>query len=71
MIHRLLTWTLLILAPVVVEGRYLESVLVGTAVGRCGQLTTKSWDEPPLLSDAQDGLRMTVVVVDWPESWTH
>jgi hypothetical protein len=46
------------------------SVSVGTAVGRCsrpsrcGWPTSTSWDEPPLLRDAQDGLGMTVVAVD-------
>jgi hypothetical protein len=50
MIHRLLTWTLLILAPEVVEGRFLASVLAGMAVGRCGRPsrcgrpTSKTWD---------------------------
>jgi hypothetical protein len=63
MIHRLLTWTLLILAPKAVEGRFLASVLASMAVGRCGQPTSKPWDEPPSLSDAQDGLGMTVVAV--------
>jgi hypothetical protein len=71
MIHHLLTWTLLILALEVVEGRFLASVLAGMAVGRCGWPTSKSWDEPPLLGDAQDALGMTVVVVDRPERWTH
>jgi hypothetical protein len=28
-------------------------------------------DAPPSLRDAQDGLGMTVVVVDRPEKWTH
>jgi hypothetical protein len=77
MIHRLLTWTLLILAPEAVEGQFLASVLVGIAVGRCGRPsrcgrpTSKPWDEPPSPSDARDGLGMTVVVVDWPKRWTH
>jgi hypothetical protein len=71
MIHRLLTWTLLILAPEAVEGRFLASVLAGMAVGRCGRPTSKPWDEPPSPRDAQDGLGMTVVVVAWPERWTH
>jgi hypothetical protein len=77
MIHRLLSWTLLILAPEAVDGRFLVSVLAGMAVGRCGwpsrcgQPTSKLRDEPPLLSDAQDGLGMTVVAVDRPEWWTH
>jgi hypothetical protein len=71
MIHRLLTWTLLILAPEKVEGRFLVSVSAGTMVGRSGRPTSKPWDEPPSLSDAQDGLGMTVVAVDRPERWTH
>jgi hypothetical protein len=77
MIHHLLTWTLLILAPEDVDGRFLESVLVGMSVGRCGRPsrcsrpTSKPYDELPSLSDAQDGLGMTVVVVDRPERWTH
>jgi hypothetical protein len=77
MIHRLLTCTLLILAPEAVEGRFLASVLVGMAVGRCsrpsrcGRPTFKSWNEPPSLGDAQDTLGMTVVAVDRPERWTH
>jgi hypothetical protein len=77
MIHRLLTWTLLILALEAVEGRFLASVLAGMAVGRWGQPsrycrpTTKPWDKPPLLGDAHDGLGMTVVAVDLPERWTH
>jgi hypothetical protein len=37
MIHRLLTWTLLILAPEAVEGRFLASVL---AVWRLGVRST-------------------------------
>jgi hypothetical protein len=50
MIHLLLTWTLLILAPEAVEGRFFASVLAGMAVGRCGQPsrcgwpTSKPWD---------------------------
>jgi hypothetical protein len=71
MIHRLLTWTLMILAPKAVEGRFLASVLVGMAVGRCGRPTSKLWNEPPSLGDAQDALGMTVVAVDRPERWTH
>jgi hypothetical protein len=77
MIHRLLTWTLLILAPEAVEGRFLASVLASMAVGRCGRPsrcgrpTSKPWDEPPSLGDAQDALGMTVVAVDRPERWTH
>jgi hypothetical protein len=77
MIHRLLTWTLLILAPEAVEGRFLVSVLVGMAAGRCGhpsrcgRPTSKLWDEPPPLGDAQDALGMTVVVIDRPERWNH
>jgi hypothetical protein len=77
MIHRLLTWTLLILAPEAVEGQFLASILAGMAVGRCDRPsrcvrpTSKSWDEPPSLSDAQDALGMTVVAVDRPERWTH
>jgi hypothetical protein len=60
-----------------VEGPFLGSVSAGMAVGRCGQPsrcgrpTSKSWDEPPSLSDAQDGLGMTVVAVDRLERWTH
>jgi hypothetical protein len=71
MIHRLLTWTLMILAPEEVEGLFLTSVLAGMAVGRCGWPTFKPWDEPPSLGDAPDALGMTVVVVDQPERWTH
>jgi hypothetical protein len=71
MIHHLLTWTLLILASEAVEGRLLESVSAGTAVGRCGRPTSKPWDEPPSPNDAQDGLGMTVVAVDPLERWTH
>jgi hypothetical protein len=77
MIYRLLTWTLLILTPEAVEGRFLVSVLADMAVGRCGRPsscgcpTSKPWDEPPSLNDAQDGLGMTVVAVDRPERWTH
>jgi hypothetical protein len=56
MIHRLLTWTLLILAPEAVEGWFLASILAGIAVSRCGQPTSKPWDEPPSLGDAEDGL---------------
>jgi hypothetical protein len=41
------------------------------AVGRCGRPTSMSWDEPPSLRDAEDGLGMAVVVVDRPERWTH
>jgi hypothetical protein len=37
MIHRLLTWTLLILALEVVVGQLLGSVLLGTQVDRCGR----------------------------------
>jgi hypothetical protein len=70
-IHRLSTWTLLILAPEAVEGRFLASVLAGMVVGRCGRPTSKSWDEPPSLGDAQDALGMTVVAVDRLERWTH
>jgi hypothetical protein len=71
MIHCLLTWTLLILAPEAVEGQFLTSVLVGMVVGRCGRPTSRSWDEPPSLADAHDALGMTVVAVDRPERWTH
>jgi hypothetical protein len=71
MIHRLLTWTLMILAPKAVEGRFLASVLVEMEVGRCGRPTSKPWNEPPSLGDAQDALGMTVVAVDRPERWTH
>jgi hypothetical protein len=71
MIYRLLTWTLLILAPKAVEGRFLPLVLASMAVGRCGKPTSKLWDEPPSPSDAQDGLGITVVAVDRPERWTH
>jgi hypothetical protein len=69
MIHRLSTWTLLILALEAVEGRFHASVLAGMAVGRCsrpsrcGRPTSKLWDESPLLGDAQDALGMTVVEV--------
>jgi hypothetical protein len=71
MIHRLLTWTLPILAPEAVEGRFLVSVSAGIVVGRCGRPTSKPWDKLPSPRDAQDGLGMTVVVVDQPERWTH
>jgi hypothetical protein len=71
MIHHLLTWTLLVLAPEAVEGGFLASVWAGMAVGRCSRPTSKSWDEPPSLGDAQDALGMMVVVVDQPERWTH
>jgi hypothetical protein len=60
MIHLLLTWTLLILAPEAAEDQFLASVLAGMAVGRCdrpsrcGRPTSKPWVEPPLLGDAQD-----------------
>jgi hypothetical protein len=76
MIHRVLTWTLLILAPEAVEGRFLTSILADMAVGRCGRPsrcglpTSKPWDEPPSLGDAQDTLGMTVVAVDRLERWT-
>jgi hypothetical protein len=53
----------LILAPEVVESRLLASVLAGMAVGRCGQPTSKPWDEQPSLGDAQDALGMTIVAV--------
>jgi hypothetical protein len=53
MIHRLLTLTLLILAPEAVEGRFLVSVLASMAVGRCGRPTSKPWI----------GLGMTIVAV--------
>jgi hypothetical protein len=36
MIHRLLTWTLPILAAEVVEDQFLASVLAGMVLGRCG-----------------------------------
>jgi hypothetical protein len=77
LIHRLLTWTLLILAPEAVEGWFLASVLASMAVGRCSwpsrcsRPTSKPWDEPPSLGDAQDALGMMVVAVDRPERWTH
>jgi hypothetical protein len=77
MIHRLLTRTLLILAPEAVEGQFLVSVLTGMVVGccgrpsRCGWPTSKPWDELPSLGDAQDALGMTVVAVHRPERWTH
>jgi hypothetical protein len=76
MIHRLSTWTLLILASEAIEGRFLTSVLADMAVGRCSRPsrcdrpTSKLWDEPPSIGDAQDALGMTVVVVDRPERWT-
>jgi hypothetical protein len=70
-IHCLFPWTLLILAPEAVEGRFLALLLAGMAVGRCGRPTSKPLDEPPSLGDAQDALGMTVVVVDRPERWTH
>jgi hypothetical protein len=68
---RPLTWTLLILAPKAVEGRFLASILADMAVGRCGRPTSKLWDELPSLGDAQDCLGMTVVAVGRPEKWTH
>jgi hypothetical protein len=71
MIHRLLTWTLLILAPEAVEGRFLASVLAGMTILRCGRPTPKPWDEPPSLGDIQDAIGMTVVAVHQPERWTH
>jgi hypothetical protein len=77
MIHRLSTWTLLILSPEAVEGRFLASVLAGMVVGRCGRPskcgrpTYKPWDELPSLGDTQDALGMTVVAIDRPERWTH
>jgi hypothetical protein len=71
MIHYLLTWTLLILAPEAVEGRCLGSVSTGMAVRRCGRPYPESCDEPPSLRDAEDCLGMTVVAVDQPERWTH
>jgi hypothetical protein len=77
MIHHLSTWTLLILAPEAVEGRFLGSVSAVTTVGRCGRPSRcgrsypEPCDEPPSLSDAQDGLGMMVVVVDRSERWTH
>jgi hypothetical protein len=71
MIHRILTWTLLILAPEAVEGRFLASILAGMAVVRCGSPTSKPWDEPPLLGDAHDALGMMIVAVDRSERWTH
>jgi hypothetical protein len=71
MIHCLSTWTLLILAPKVVEGRYLVPISVSTTVGRCGRPTSIPWDEPTWLRDAEDCLRMMVVVVDQPDKWTH
>jgi hypothetical protein len=77
MIHHLSPWTLPILAPEAVVGWFLSPVLAGMAVGRwgrpsrCGRPTSKPWDEPPSLGDAQDFLRMTIVAVDRPERWTH
>jgi hypothetical protein len=71
MIHCLLTWTLLILAPKAVEGQCLASILVGMEVGRCGRPTSMWWDEPLSLGHTQDGLGMTVVAVDRPKRWTH
>jgi hypothetical protein len=71
MIHHLLNWTLLILAPKAVEGRLLASVLAGMAIGRCVRPTLKPWDESPLLGDAQNGVGMTIVAVDRPERWTN
>jgi hypothetical protein len=77
MIYRLLTCMLLILTPEAVDGRFLVLVLAGMVVGRCGRPsrcgrpTSKSWDEPSSLGDAQDALGMTVVAVDRPERWTH
>jgi hypothetical protein len=71
MIDCLLTQMLLILASEVVEGRFCASVLAGMVVGRCGRPTSKPWDEPPSLGDAQDALGMTVLAIDRPERWTH
>jgi hypothetical protein len=74
MIHCLLTSTLLILAPEAVEGRFLASILAVMAVETCGRPSRygqPTWDEPPLLGDAQDCLGMTVVAVDRPERRTH
>jgi hypothetical protein len=77
MIHRLLTWMLLILAHEAVEGRFLASALASMAVGRCdrpsrcGRPYPEPCDEPPSLGDAQDFLGMTVMAVDQPERWTH
>jgi hypothetical protein len=68
---------LLVLAPEAVEGRFLASILAGMVVGRCGRPskcgrpTSKPWDEPPSLGDAQDGFGMTVVAVDRPKRWTY
>jgi hypothetical protein len=76
-IHHLSTWTHLILAPEVVEGQFLASVLAGMAVGRCGwpsrcgRPTSKPWDDLPSLGDPWHTLEMMVVVVDQPERWTH
>jgi hypothetical protein len=75
MIHRLLTWTILILAPKAVEGQFLASVLAGMAVGRCGQPISipgmNLLHLAPSIGDAHDVLGMTVVAVDRPERWTH
>jgi hypothetical protein len=69
MIHRLLTWTLLILAPEAVVGRLLGSVSPGTQVDRCGRPyrcgapTQLLWDAPTVLRDVQDHSLMAVVTV--------
>jgi hypothetical protein len=49
MIHRLLTWMLLILAPEAAEGWFLAPILAGMVIGRCGwpsrcsKPTSKPW----------------------------
>jgi hypothetical protein len=73
MIHSLMTWTLLITTPEGVEGRFLGSVSVGVAVGRCrvpswcGRPYPEPCDEPPPLRDAENCIGMMVVVVDRPD----
>jgi hypothetical protein len=58
MIHRLFTWTLLILAPEAVEGQFLVSVLAGmVVVGAAG----------PPLSHGMNCLRLVTLrmVLEW------
>jgi hypothetical protein len=69
MIHHLLTWTLLILAPEAVVGRLLGSVSPGTQViGAAGPIgagapTQFPCDAPTMLRDVQDHSLMAVVTV--------
>jgi hypothetical protein len=76
-IHLLLPWTPLIIAPEEVETWYLGSVSRGMTVRRWGRPSRGGWpysvlcDEPPSLRDTCDCLGMTVVAVDKPDKWTH